>query len=77
MRGDVFDGRGFLKSAISGRETDPKSKAKNVDFDMDIKLGAVAGYFGEALRGVDAKLSRRAARSKTLRSTASLDGTRC
>jgi hypothetical protein len=59
MRGDVFDGRGFLKSAISGRETDPKSKAKNVDFDMDIKLGAVAGYFGEALRGVDAKLSRR------------------
>jgi hypothetical protein len=59
MRGDVFDGRGFLKSAISGRESDTKVKAKNVDFDMDIKLGAVAGYFGEALRGVDAKLSRR------------------
>jgi hypothetical protein len=59
MRGDVFDGRGFLKSAISGKETDPKAKAKNVDFDLDIKLGAVAGYFGEALRGVDAKLSRR------------------
>ena len=59
MRGDVFDGRGFLKSAISGKEADTKSKAKNVDFDLDIKLGAVAGYFGEALRGVDAKLSRR------------------
>jgi uncharacterized protein DUF3971 len=59
MRGDVFDGRGFLKSAISGKEADSKSKAKNVDFDLDIKLGAVAGYFGEALRGVDAKLSRR------------------
>jgi hypothetical protein len=59
MRGDVFDGRGFLKSAISGKEADPKSKAKNVDFDLDIKLGAVAGYFGEALRSVDAKLSRR------------------
>jgi Protein of unknown function len=59
MRGDVFDGRGFLKSAISGKETDPKAKTKNVDFDLDIKLGAVAGYFGEALRGVDAKLSRR------------------
>jgi hypothetical protein len=59
MRGDVFDGRGFLKSAISGKEADPKSKAKNVDFDLDIKLGAVAGYSGEALRSVDAKLSRR------------------
>jgi Protein of unknown function len=59
MRGDVFDGRGFLKSAISGKEADAKSKTKNVDFDLDVKLGAVAGYFGEALRSVDVKLSRR------------------
>jgi hypothetical protein len=59
MRGDVFDGRGFLKSAISGKEADAKSKIKNVDFDVDVKLGAIAGYYGEALRSVDAKLSRR------------------
>src|SRR5712671_2441413 len=59
MRGDVFDGRGFLKSAISGREADPKSKTKNIDFDIDLKLGAVAGFNGEALRSVDAKMSRR------------------
>jgi hypothetical protein len=59
MRGDVFDGRGFLKSAISGKEGDAKSKTKNVDFDLDLKLGAVAGYYGEALRSVDCKLSRR------------------
>jgi len=59
MRGDVFDGRGFLKSAISGKEADPKSKIKNVDIDLDLKLGAVAGYYGEALRSVDCKLSRR------------------
>jgi hypothetical protein len=59
MRGDVFDGRGFLKTAISGKETDPKSKTKNIDFDVDLKLGAVAGFFGEALRSVDAKMSRR------------------
>jgi hypothetical protein len=60
MRGDVFDGRGFLKSAISGgREADAKSKAKAIDFDVDMKLGAVAGYFGEALRSVDCKVSRR------------------
>jgi hypothetical protein len=59
MRGDVFDGRSFLKSAISGKETDPKAKAKNIDFDVDVKLGAVAGFSGEALRAVEAKLSRR------------------
>jgi hypothetical protein len=59
MRGDVFDGRGFLKSAISGKEADAKSKARNTDFDVDLKLGAVAGFSGEALRSVDCKMSRR------------------
>jgi hypothetical protein len=59
MRGDVFDGRAFLKTAISGKETDAKSKTKATDFDVDVKLGAVAGFFGEALRSVDAKMSRR------------------
>jgi hypothetical protein len=59
MRGEVFDGRGFLRSAISGKEADSKSKTKNIDFDVDLKLGAVAGYSGEALRAVDCKISRR------------------
>src|SRR5215218_9008796 len=59
MRGDVFDGRGFLKSAISGRDADAKSKTKNIDIDLDLKLGAVVGHFGEALRSLDCKLSRR------------------
>ncbi len=60
MRGDVFDGRGFLKGAMSGgKEPDAKSKAKAVDFDIDVKLGAVAGFYGEAVRSVDAKVSRR------------------
>ncbi len=59
MRGDVFDGRGFLKSAISGKEADAKSKTKNIDLDVDLKLGAVAGFNGEALRSVDCKMSRR------------------
>ena len=59
MRGDVFDGRGFLKSAISGKEADAKSKTKSIDFDVDLKLGAVAGFNGEALRSVDSKFSRR------------------
>jgi hypothetical protein len=58
MRGDVFDGRGFLKSVISGKEPDTKAKAKSVDFDLDLKLGMVAGYYGEAVRGLEIKLSR-------------------
>ncbi|MES1149624.1 MAG: hypothetical protein ABUL53_10610, partial [Bradyrhizobium guangdongense] len=60
MRGEVFDGRGFLKSAISGTtKDDNKSKLKNVDFDIDVKLGTVAGSNGETMRSVDAKMSRR------------------
>lgn len=60
MRGDVFDGRGFLKSAKEGSSRDDsKSKLKNVDLDVDLKLGAVAGFNGEAMRGVELKFSRR------------------
>lgn len=59
MRGDVFDGRGFIKYAISGRDADAKTKSKPLDFDVDLKLGAVAGFYGEAVRGVDLKVSRR------------------
>jgi hypothetical protein len=65
LRGDVFDGRGFLKSAISGKEADSKSKAKSIDFDIDVKLGAVAGFFGEAVRSLDVKVSRRSGAIKT------------
>src|SRR6185369_11866453 len=32
---------------------------KNTDLDIDVKLGAVAGFNGEALRSVDSKFSRR------------------
>jgi hypothetical protein len=67
MRGEVFDGRGFLKSAISGSsgKDDGKSKTRNIDFDVDLKLGAVAGFSGEALRSVDCKFSRRAGTFRT------------
>lgn len=58
MRGDVFDSRGFLRTAISGRD-DPKNKTKSIDYDIDLKLGAAAGFNGEALRSVDAKVSKR------------------
>jgi Protein of unknown function/AsmA-like C-terminal region len=59
MRGDVFDARGFLKSAMSGKEADAKAKSKNFDLDVDLKLGTVAGGNAETARSVDVKLSRR------------------
>ena len=58
MRGDVYDGRGFVKSAMAG-PTDPKQQKRAPDIDLDIKLGTVAGFHGETLRGLDLKLSRR------------------
>ncbi|WGD56658.1 DUF3971 domain-containing protein [Bradyrhizobium sp. CB1650] len=75
MRGDVFDGRGFLKSAISGNsKDDAKSKLKNVDFDIDVKLGAVAGFNGEAMRSVDAKMSRRSGAIKAFTLSGKIGG---
>lgn len=60
MRGEVFDGRGFIKSAMSGRDQNTKEKSKNFDIDIDAKLGALAGFYGEAVRSIDLKLTRRA-----------------
>jgi hypothetical protein len=65
MRGDVFDGRGFIKSAMSGGNGKDIPKAKTIDVDIDVKLGVVAG-FGEALRSVDLKLSRRGGAYKSV-----------
>lgn len=60
LRGDVFDGRGFIKSALSGKDSETKAKQKIGDVDIDAKVGAIAGFNGEALRGVDIKLTRKA-----------------
>ncbi len=65
MRGEVFDGRGFIKSVMSGRDQNTKEKSKNFDIDIDAKLGALAGFYGEAVRSVDLKLSRRAGAIKS------------
>ena len=50
--GDVFDGRNFIKTAASGGAPGESTK-RPVDVDLDIKLGAVVGFNGEALRGID------------------------
>lgn len=67
MRGDLFDGRAFIKEAMAGRN-DAKSNKKKpaLDVDLDIKLTAVMGHHGEALRSLDFKGSRRSGRFRTL-----------
>jgi hypothetical protein len=61
MRGDVFDGTNFVKASLAGVALD-KTKQKQSDLDLDIKLGIVVGHNGETLRGLDLKLSRRGGR---------------
>src|SRR5258707_8963232 len=51
MRGELFDGRGFIKSATSGSSGE-KSKQAARDFYLDVKLATVTGYNVEGLRGV-------------------------
>ena len=69
MRGDVYDGRNFVKSSLGGEAPD-QAHRKQTDLDLDIKLGAVAGHNGETLRGLDLRLTRRGGqiRSFTMRS---------
>ena len=60
LRGEVYDGRGFVKSAAGGAPANSTAKRRSVDADLDMKVAAVVGYNGEALRGVELKMSRRA-----------------
>jgi len=70
MRGDVYDGRQFVKAALA--DDTPGARPKQFDLDLDVKLGAVAGNNGEALRGLDLKLSRRAGRIKSFNMSAKI-----
>jgi hypothetical protein len=66
MRGDVYDGRAFVKTALGGPPSDQRTKRPAPDLDLDVKLGAVAGYHGEALRGLDFRMTRRAGQIRSL-----------
>ena len=57
VRGDLIDGRSFVKSALAGPPGKQKQDSK--DIDLDLKLGTVVGYHGETLRGLDLRVSRR------------------
>jgi hypothetical protein len=68
VRGELFDGRNFLKSALTGADNKQKH---DKDVDLDVKLSTVVGFHGETLRGLDLRVSRR---SGTITSLA-LNGT--
>ena len=66
MRGEVYDGRGFIKNLTGGSPGTPTDKRQMPDVDLDLKLGAVLGFNGEALSNVDLKMSRRAGEIRSL-----------
>jgi hypothetical protein len=71
LRGDVYDGRNFVKSAMGGpASSQGKQEAKDVD--LDVKVGTVVGFHGETLRGLDLTLSRRGGAIKSLAVSAKL-----
>jgi hypothetical protein len=57
VRGDAYDGRGFIKSTMAGPANGKQPQDKDVD--LDLKLGTVAGFHGETLRSLDLRISRR------------------
>jgi hypothetical protein len=66
MRGDVYDGRNFIKTVSGGPASQQPGKRQTPDIDLDMKLGAVAGFNGEAVRNLDLKMSRRAGEIRSL-----------
>ena len=58
LRGEVYDGRTFIKSVMGGA-SNAKSHPGMPDLDLDVKIGAVAGFHGETLRALDLRLTRR------------------
>jgi hypothetical protein len=77
MRGDAYDGRAFVKTITGGPSEPATANHESPDFDLDMKLGAVLGFNGEALRGVEFKMSRRAGEVRNLGLSAKIghDGT--
>lgn len=70
MRGEVYDGRGFVKGALAGQSSSDRKKrsgsSSGADLDLDLKFGTVVGFHGETLRGVDLRLARRNGQIRSL-----------
>ncbi len=72
MRGDAYDGRGFVKTMTGGPSSPLPGKRQVPDVDVDMRLGAVVGFNGEALRSLDLKMSRRAGEVRSLAASAKI-----
>src|SRR5581483_10599022 len=70
MRGEIYDGRGFVKTAMAGTRADTKGKVSNLD--LDIRLGAVLGFNGETLRVLELKMSRHEGQIRNFKLSAKL-----
>ena len=77
MRGDAYDGRAFVKAMTGGPAADQTGRSQQPDVDLDMKLGAVVGFNGEALSGLELKMSRRGGEVRNLNVNAKIghDGT--
>jgi hypothetical protein len=71
MRGEVYDGRGFIKS-LTGIAGKAQARRRAPDIDLDVKLGAVLGFNGEALSDVVLSMSRRGGVIRSLGLTAKI-----
>src|SRR5262249_2523680 len=73
IRGDTFDGRNFIRAAMSGGP-EIKQRRPSMDIDVDAKIGAGAGFKGEVLRNLDLHLTRRSGAIRNLAATARFAG---
>lgn len=72
VRGDVYDGRALIKSVMGGSSTGHKQREAATDVSLDLKIGALAGFNGEALRAVDLDIVRRRGRVEAFKLAAKI-----
>ena len=77
VRGDVYDGRGFIKTSMAGSGADAKQKKSGIDVDLDAKVDKFVGLKGESLRNVDLHMTKRGGTLRALSLNAKIgnDGT--
>ena len=77
VRGDVYDGRAFIKSSMAGSGAEAKQKRPGLDVDLDAKVDKFVGLKGELLRNVDLHMTKRGGTLRALSLNAKIgnDGT--
>jgi Protein of unknown function len=77
VRGDVYDGRSFIKSSMAGSGAEAKQKRPGIDVDLDAKVDKFVGLKGESLRNVDLHMTKRGGTVRALSLNAKIgnDGT--